>query len=216
MPGGPGADGEHRPPGFRLLPFQSEPRAAMHQRTQRCYQVSAGLHPLISAPPLTPNRQQQGCSWTREVINFESSASRASASQPPRHAQGQRSRSWTAASPGSEYSRRRPEASPQTARDLQAVLRSEHMVNVVHCPSRLGSVVPTRTAASCQVRQTRDGERLPRTQGVPGLPAHRLRACGPAAGQLLNPTLSPEKQTESSHSPLGSSRGLSERVPTKR
>lgn len=54
-PGGRALMGrEHRPPGFRLLPFQSEPRAAMHQRTQRCYQVSAGLHPLISAPPSPP------------------------------------------------------------------------------------------------------------------------------------------------------------------
>lgn len=46
-------------------------------------------------------------------------------------------------------------------------------------------------------------------------PASLLTGSVPA-GQLLNPTLSPEKQTESSHSPLGSLRGLSERVPTKR
>lgn len=37
--------------GVQFLPFKSETWAAVCQRTQQCYQVSARLHTLISRPP---------------------------------------------------------------------------------------------------------------------------------------------------------------------
>lgn len=53
--------------GFQCLPFKSKPWAAVCQRTQRCYQVSASLHTLINSPhPYHPNQQWGSC-WTCKI-----------------------------------------------------------------------------------------------------------------------------------------------------
>lgn len=69
---------------------------------------------------------------------------------------------------------------------------------------------------SYQVKRKRDGEVLPGTQAIPGLPPRWLRARGPATHPAIRAsTLSPAEQTEATHSPMGLWQGLRERVHAK-
>lgn len=87
--------------GVQFLPFKSETWAAVCQRTQQCYQVSARLHTLISSPP-TSSRAAAGPVGYNSI---KSSGRRGTFSplNPFSSIQHQRSQNWASAFSSSQF-----------------------------------------------------------------------------------------------------------------